>query len=39
MGEVYLDGTRLVLEPGQSVIPHGVDRDLTADELNPSRKS
>jgi uncharacterized protein (DUF427 family) len=30
--EVYLDGTRLRLEPGQSVIPHGVDRDLTVDE-------
>ena len=29
--EVDLDGTRLRLEPGQSVIPHGVDRDLTLD--------
>jgi uncharacterized protein (DUF427 family) len=27
--EVYLDGTRLRLEPGQSVLPHGIDRDLT----------
>jgi uncharacterized protein (DUF427 family) len=32
--EVYLDGVRLVLQPGQSVIPHGVDRDLTTDELS-----
>jgi uncharacterized protein (DUF427 family) len=30
--EVYLDGTRLRLEPGQTVVPHGVDRDLTIDE-------
>jgi uncharacterized protein (DUF427 family) len=30
--DVYLDGSRLRLEPGQSVIPHGVDRDLTPDE-------
>ena len=26
--EVYLDGTRLRLEPGQSVLPHGIDPDL-----------
>jgi uncharacterized protein (DUF427 family) len=31
--EVHLDGTRLRLEPGQSVIPHGVDRELTPDEI------
>jgi hypothetical protein len=31
--EVDLDGTRLRLEPGQSVIPHGVDRELTPDEI------
>jgi len=31
--EVYLDGTRLRLEPGQSVIPHGPDRDLSTDEV------
>ena len=31
--EVHIDGNRLRLEPGQSVIPHGVDRDLTTDEL------
>jgi uncharacterized protein (DUF427 family) len=30
--EVHLDGTRLRLEPGQSVVPHGPDRDLTVDE-------
>jgi uncharacterized protein (DUF427 family) len=33
--EVTLDGTRLRLEPGQTVIPHGVDRDLTTDEIAP----
>lgn len=31
---VRLDGSRLELEPGQSVVPHGVDRDLTVDELD-----
>ncbi|GAA2263687.1 DUF427 domain-containing protein [Actinomadura luteofluorescens] len=30
--EMELDGTRLRLEPGQTVLPHGVDRDLTLDE-------
>jgi len=30
--EVYLDGTRLRLEPGQTVVPHGADRDLTTEE-------
>ena len=34
---VYLDGTRLRLEPGQAVVPHGVDRDLTTDEVRPGR--
>jgi uncharacterized protein (DUF427 family) len=34
--EVYLDGARLRLEPGQIVIPHGVDRDLTLDEASPA---
>ncbi len=33
--EVTLDGARLRLEPGQTVVPHGVDRDLTTDELAP----
>jgi uncharacterized protein (DUF427 family) len=36
--EVSLDGTRLRLEPGQSVVPHGVDRDLTGDEVIPGGK-
>jgi uncharacterized protein (DUF427 family) len=31
--EVHLDGGRLRLEPGQSVIPHGIDRELTPDEI------
>lgn len=37
--EVRLDDTQLVLEPGQTVVPHGVDRDLTTDGLNPGRHS
>jgi uncharacterized protein (DUF427 family) len=35
--EVYLDGTRMRLEPGQSVIAHGVDRNLSTDEAGPGR--
>ncbi len=35
--EVHLDGTRLRLEPGQSVFPHGIDRNLTLDEAGPGR--
>jgi uncharacterized protein (DUF427 family) len=31
--EVTLDGERLRLEPGQNVVSHGVDRDLSVDEL------
>ena len=31
--EVHLDGNRLQLEPGQTVIPHGVDRGLDTDEV------
>ncbi len=31
--DVYLDGTKLHLEPGQTVIAHGVDRGLDADEV------
>ncbi|MGH6656771.1 MAG: DUF427 domain-containing protein [Actinocrinis sp.] len=31
--EVYLDGERLGLEPGQAVTPHGVDRGLDPDEI------
>ncbi|HEU5416174.1 MAG TPA: DUF427 domain-containing protein [Streptosporangiaceae bacterium] len=37
--EVRLDGTRLRLEPGQTVIPHGADRDLTLGEVAPGRRS
>jgi uncharacterized protein (DUF427 family) len=33
--EVSLDGSRLRPEPGQSVIPHGIDRDLSLDEAPP----
>jgi hypothetical protein len=29
---VQIDGTQLHLEPGQTVIPHGPDRELTVDE-------
>ena len=36
--EVHLDGARLRLEPGQGVIPHGVDRNLDLDESGPGRK-
>ncbi|HEY1643603.1 MAG TPA: DUF427 domain-containing protein [Streptosporangiaceae bacterium] len=35
--DVRLDGTRLRLEPGQAVIPHGVDRDLSLGEVAPGR--
>ncbi|MDM4140001.1 MULTISPECIES: DUF427 domain-containing protein [Mycobacterium] len=31
--DVYLDGKQLQLEPGQTVIPHGVDRGLDTDEI------
>jgi uncharacterized protein (DUF427 family) len=31
--DVYLDGKPLQLEPGQTVIPHGVDRGLDTDEV------
>ncbi|MER5408868.1 DUF427 domain-containing protein [Streptomyces sp. NPDC002769] len=31
--EVRLDGRRLEIEPGQNVVPHGVDRGLDADEI------
>jgi uncharacterized protein (DUF427 family) len=31
--DVTLDGRALTLEPGQAVIPHGVDRGLDADEI------
>ena len=35
--EVNLDGARLRLEPGQSVVPHGADRDLSLDEIARQR--
>jgi uncharacterized protein (DUF427 family) len=35
---VYLDGTRLRLEPGQNVLSHGVDRHLTVDEAILTRQ-
>src|SRR5213593_643304 len=35
---VQLDGTQLRLEPGQAVIPHGPDRDLTIDEVLPRKQ-
>jgi uncharacterized protein (DUF427 family) len=31
--DVYLDGKQLHLEPGQNVVPHGVDRGLDPDEI------
>jgi uncharacterized protein (DUF427 family) len=31
--DVFLDGRKLALEPGQTVVPHGVDRDLDPTEL------
>ena len=36
---VQLDGKQLHLEPGQSVIPHGPDRELSVAEVLPRRKS
>jgi uncharacterized protein (DUF427 family) len=36
--EVHLDGARLRPEPGQTVLPHGPDRDLTTDEASPGRQ-
>jgi uncharacterized protein (DUF427 family) len=35
--EVYLDDVRLHLEPGQTVVPHGVDRGLDLDEVDSHR--
>jgi uncharacterized protein (DUF427 family) len=34
---VLLDGRQLHLEPGQTVIPHGPDRELTVEEALPAR--
>jgi hypothetical protein len=35
---VYLDGIKLSLEPGQSVVPHGPDRNLDLAELVDAAK-
>ena len=35
---VQLDGLQRRLEPGQAVIPHGPDRNLTVGEALPRRK-
>jgi hypothetical protein len=34
---VQIDGTQLHLEPGQIIIPHGPDRELTVIEARPRR--
>ncbi|HEY3748880.1 MAG TPA: DUF427 domain-containing protein [Pseudonocardiaceae bacterium] len=34
MIDVYLNGRKLALEPGQTVVPHGIDRGLAPDELH-----
>ena len=34
--EVTLDGQRFELEPGQTVVSHGIDRDLSVSELSGS---
>jgi len=31
--EVFLDDKKLALEPGQTVLPHGIDRGLDPDEI------
>jgi uncharacterized protein (DUF427 family) len=36
---VHLDGARLRPAPGQSVVPHGIDRDLTVGEVAPGRQT
>jgi hypothetical protein len=33
--QLKLAGTSQHLEPGQTVVPHGADRDLTLDEVKP----
>jgi hypothetical protein len=37
LGEI--DGKPIHLEPGQTVIPHGPDRDLSVDEARPARQA
>jgi uncharacterized protein (DUF427 family) len=36
---VQIDGIRLHLEPGQTVVPHGIDRDLTTGEMDQAGQS
>jgi len=31
--DVYLDGRKVALEPGQTVVAHGIDRGLDPDEV------
>jgi hypothetical protein len=31
--DVFLDDRKLILEPGQAVFPHGIDRGLDPDEM------
>ena len=38
MVSVQIDGTQLRLEPGQTVISHGPDRDLTVAEALPRKQ-
>jgi uncharacterized protein (DUF427 family) len=33
---VYLDGAQLTLAPGQTIVRHGADRDLSVDEASPT---
>jgi hypothetical protein len=37
--EVTLDGERLALEPGQNVVSHGIDRDLSIGEAGALRST
>jgi len=37
--EVILDDVHLRLEPGQNVVAHGIDRNLTTDEASPVRRA
>ena len=37
--ELHLDGVRLELEPGQNVVSHGVDRNLSLDETTAVRQA
>jgi hypothetical protein len=35
--EIFYDGKQFPIEPGQTVIPHGPDRELTVDEALPRK--